>query len=90
MTTKTYLWTNTLNTAFPPEFVASKNPRYIIIEQCKAIYNNTLIGDVILHADFIERDHFMDYAACFVNEEPNRDTASATKIILMYGLPIWI
>ena len=27
--TKTYLWTNTLQTNFPPEFVASKNKQYI-------------------------------------------------------------
>ena len=73
--TKTYLWTNTLQTDFPSEFVGSKNKRYIIIEQCKAIYNNTLIGDVIMHADFIERDHYCDYSACFVNEQPNKDTA---------------
>ena len=69
MTTKTYLWTNTIQTDFPPEFVGSRNQRYIVIEQCKAIYNDTLI------ADFIERDHYFDYAACFVNEQPNRDTA---------------
>ena len=36
-TTKTYLWTNTLQTDFPSEFVGSKNKRYIIIEQCKVI-----------------------------------------------------
>ena len=70
--TKTYLWTNTLTTDFPPEFVGSKNNRYIVVEQCKAIYNNSLVGDVILHADFIERDHYCDYACCFVNEDPNR------------------
>ena len=75
MIPKTYLWTNTLQTDFPPEFVCSKNQRFIVIEQCKAIYNNTLIGDIIMHADFIERDHFCDYSACFVNEQPNRDTA---------------
>ena len=112
----------TTNTPFPPEFVSSKNHRYIIIEQCKAIYNDTLIGDVIMHADFIERDHFCDYSACFVNEEPNKDTAKYeyvgyknnfniwftdmdlnkvdvdplnmnmldTKIILTFGLLIWI
>ena len=73
--TKTYLWTNTLQTDFPPEFVGSRNKRYIIIEQCKAIYNDTLIGDIIMHADFIERDHYCDYSVCFVNEQPNRDTA---------------
>ena len=57
--TKTYLWTNTAQKDFPPEFVGSKNKRFIDIEQRKAIYNNTLIGDVIMHADFIERENFL-------------------------------
>ena len=73
--TKTYYWTNTKENSFPPDFIASKNERYIVVEQCKALYNQKLIGDIILHADFIERDHYMDYACCFVNEQPNRDTA---------------
>ena len=87
--TKTYLWTNTLHTSFPPEFVASKNHRFIIIEQCKATYHNTLIGDVILHADFIERDHYMDYAACFVNEEPNKDTAKYEYVGYKQSFNVW-
>ena len=85
MTTKTYLWTNTYNTPFPPEFVSSKN----IIEQCKAIYNDTLIGDVIMHADFIERDHYCDYSACFVNEEPNKDTAKYEYVGYKNNFNIW-
>ena len=28
-----------------------------------------------MHADFIHRDHFLDYACCFINEEANRNTA---------------
>lgn len=73
--TKTYLWVNQLENEFPPDFMASKNKRFIVVEQCKALYNDKLIGDIILHADFIERDHYLDYACCFVNEQPNRDTA---------------
>ena len=73
--TKTYYWTNETSNKFPPEFLASKNKRFIIVEQCKAVYENKLIGDVILHADFIKRDHYLDYACCFVNEIPNKDTA---------------
>ena len=73
--TKTYYWTNTQHNEFTPEFVASKNKKYIIVEQCKATYNDVLIGDVIMHADFIQRDHYLDYSCCFVNEEPNRNTA---------------
>jgi hypothetical protein len=75
MQSKTYFWTNQLNNVFPPEFIASKNQRYIVVEQCKATYKDQLVGDVIMHADFIQRDHYMDYACCFVNEQPNRDTA---------------
>ena len=73
--TKTYFWTNTLENEFPPDFMASQNTRYIVVEQCKALYSGKLIGDIVLHADFIERDHYLDYACCFVNEQPNRDTA---------------
>ena len=60
---------------FPPEFIASRNPKWIVIEECKAVLKNQLVGDVILHADFIHRDHYLDYACCFVNEEANKDTA---------------
>ncbi len=72
---KTYLWTNTYKSTFPPEFIASKNRRYIVVEQCKAIINEQLVGDVIMHADFIERDAYLDHSCCFVNEQPNKDTA---------------
>jgi hypothetical protein len=75
MISKTYFWTNQLNNTFPPEFIASMKQKYIVVEQCKATYKDTLVGDVIMHADFIQRDHYMDYACCFVNEQPNRDTA---------------
>ena len=60
---------------FPPELVASRNPKWIVIEECKATMKDALIGDVLLHADFIHRDHYLDYACCFVNEEANKDTA---------------
>ena len=90
MTTKTYLWVSkecsreymsgnnnarTFTFTFPPEFIASRNNKWIVIEECKAIFKNQLVGDVVLHADFIHRDHYLDYACCFVNEEANKDTA---------------
>ena len=87
--TKTYLWTNTLQTDFPSGFVGSKNKRFIVIEQCKATYNNTLIGDVIMHADFIERDHYCDYSACLVNEQPNRDTAKYEYVGYKKQFKVW-
>lgn len=73
--TKTYMWVNQMNNSFPPEFIASKNRKWIVVEECKAIYKDQLVGDVIMHADFIQRDHYMDYSCCFVNEFANRDTA---------------
>ena len=90
MATKTYFWVSKETSqeykkgdesaqrftfTFPPEFTASRNPKLIIIEECKAIFKNQLVGDVVLHADFIHRDHYLDYACCFVNEEANKDTA---------------
>lgn len=73
--TKTYFWVNQLENKFPPEFISSKNKKFIVVEECKAILKDSLVGDVILHADFIHRDHYLDYACCFVNEEANRETA---------------
>ena len=37
--TKTYYWTNQLDNEFPPDFMASKNKRFIVVEQCKALYS---------------------------------------------------
>jgi hypothetical protein len=59
---------------FPPEFIASRNAKHIVIEECKATFKSQLVGDVIMHADFIHRDHYLDHACCFVNED-RRDLA---------------
>ena len=29
---------------FPPEFIASRNPKWIVIEECKATFKNQLVG----------------------------------------------
>ena len=59
---------------FPPEFIASRNAKHIVIEECKATFKSQLVGDVIMHADFIHRDHYLDHACCFVYED-RRDLA---------------
>ena len=64
------VWSCTL----PPEFIACRKPKWIVIEECKATFKSALVGDVIMHADFIQRDHYLDYACCFVNED-RRDLA---------------
>ena len=68
MTQKTYFWTNTKDNILPAEFVASRNKKWIVVEECKAILNDTLIGDVIMHASFVQRDAYLDSSVCFVNE----------------------
>ncbi len=88
--TKTYFWVsketsreyklnakNALRFTFnlPPEFIASRNPKYIVIEEVKATFKNQLVGDVLCHASFIHRDYYLDHACCFVNEQANKDTA---------------
>ena len=95
--TKTYFWVSkecskeikqglndvkTFTFTFPPEFIASRNSKWIIIEECKATFKNQLVGDVVLHADFIHRDHYLDYSCCFVNEEANKDTAKPHLLLI--------
>lgn len=87
--TKTYFWVNELQNTFPPEFVASKNKKFIVVEECKATLKDVLVGDVILHADFIKRDHYMDYACCFVNEEANRETAKYEYMSYVPNFKLW-
>ena len=66
--TKTYFCTSKKENRFPPEFVDSQNPRYIIVQQCKAKFDDYLVSDVSMHASFIERDHYEDYFCLFTNE----------------------
>ena len=86
---KTYLWTNSFITPFPQDFLANKNKKFIVVEQCKATYKQALVGDVIMHASFIQRDHYMDYACCFINEEPNRDTAKYEVLSFQPSFKVW-
>lgn len=86
---KTYFWTNTKQNTLPAEFVGSKNRKWIVVEECKATLNDTLIGDVIMHADFIQRDHYLNYSCCFVNEEANRDTAKYEIINYQPTFKVW-
>jgi hypothetical protein len=72
--TKTYLVTNTLETRFPAEFYNSQNKKWIVMQHCRVTYNNIndegyLVSDIMVHADFIERNHDLDYFACFSNTQ---------------------
>jgi hypothetical protein len=65
--TKTYFVTDQLVNKFPIEFTSSKNRKYIVVQHCRCIYNEYLTGDIQVHADFIQRNHYLDYFACFTN-----------------------
>ena len=89
MTTKTYFWTNKKENTLPAEFVAARNKKWIVVEECKATVKDTLIGDVIMHADFIQRDAFLDHSCCFVNEEAHSATAKYEIINYQPSFRIW-
>lgn len=65
---KRYFSTHSLKNKFPWEFIISKNPRYIVVQQCKALYNDFLVGDIEMHASFIERDFDLDHYCINTNE----------------------
>ena len=69
--TKTYFYTSEKHNKFPCEFIQSKNPKIIKVISCKLIYNKYLVGDVKVHASFIERDHYDDYFCVFANQNNN-------------------
>ena len=75
---KIYLHTSDLNTKFPHVFVASKNPRTIQVKWCRALYNGKLVGDIMVHADFAQRDTYLDHFICFTN------TGDSQKYIAKY------
>ena len=66
-TTKTYFICTTEKNKFPPEFILSRNPKYINVISCKAVYKDYMPGDIKVHASFIHRDHYDDYFCCMAN-----------------------
>ena len=75
---KTYLHTNTLTTKFPIDFSQSMKDKYIQIKWCKAVYQGKLVGDVMVHASFVQRDAYLDNFICFTN------TGESQKYISKY------
>lgn len=71
-TVKTYFITNTKTTMFPPDFVNSKNKKYIQFRWCRALWKDKLVGDISIHSDFICRDRYMDSMICFINDEQGK------------------
>ena len=59
---------------FPPEFLHSTNPRSIEVHHAKvsAVDSTTkqmkIPNDIVLHADFIKRDAYLDHTVMLCNE----------------------
>ena len=78
--TKTYFYTDKVENRFPSEFIQSKNKRQIKVLSCKLKYKDFLVGDIKVHASFIERDHYVDYF-CIMANSNNTHTQCAFHII---------
>ena len=70
---KTYFATNQLENEFPPEFVSARGKKYIVVRLCWATVDNYLVGDLMLHADWIKRDYYLDHFVNIVNVINNGD-----------------
>ena len=64
---KTYFLTDKLENDFPPDFLNSRNKKYIQFRWCRATFNGKLVGDISIHSDFICRDRYMDSLICYIN-----------------------
>ena len=79
MTYKTYYHSNTETSRFPIDFLQSKNDKIIQVKWCRALYNGKLVGDILVHADFVQRDAYLDHFICFTN------TSDSQKYIAKYN-----
>ena len=67
ITVKTYFATDTLHSYFPPEFVHARGKKYIVVRGCWGTVKGYMVGDLMLHADFIKRDAYLDSFVNIVN-----------------------
>ncbi|MBR3673814.1 MAG: hypothetical protein IKN65_06010 [Clostridia bacterium] len=79
---KTYLCTNTLETNWPPEFVSATGKKFIVVRYCVATIGEDGYQpyDLALHADFVERDAYLDHFVDVVNVIDNGSKPSKYEI----------
>lgn len=53
--------------AFPIEFHSAKNDKWLEIRYCYALFDKYLVSDIVLHADFISRDAYLDSTVSVIN-----------------------
>ena len=59
MQTKRYFVTSETANKFPPEFINSRNRKFIIVRNCKVLFEKAVVDDVELHA--CKYEYFGDY-----------------------------
>ena len=79
---KTYLCTNTLETTFPPEFINATGRKWIVVKYCVATIGDEgyMPFDLCLHADFVERDAYLNHFVDVVNVIDNGAKPSKFEI----------
>lgn len=60
---------NQYKKTLPPEFINSREQKWIQVRQFKALKNKTLVGDIELHSDLIKRDYDCDHFVMYGNEQ---------------------
>lgn len=64
---KTYFCSDKFENDFPSDFINARGEKYIEVRLCYATVNNYLVGDLMLHSDFIIRDTYLDHFVNMVN-----------------------
>lgn len=52
---------------FPRQFITSTNLKYIHVIHCRCLFSNSMVGDIMLHSNFFERNNYLDSFVCFTN-----------------------
>ena len=66
---KRYFNVNTKHFELPQEFVNSRGPKTIHFIHCRLEYNNQLVGNASIHADWVVRLPTMDHFVSWCNTD---------------------
>ncbi len=65
---KRYFHTQDKEFTLPNDFMTSPNKRYIVVQHCAAIVEDVLVGDLMVHCNFIEYDDYCDSFIMLANK----------------------
>ncbi len=86
---KTYFITKETDNLFPKEFIASKGPKNIVFQYCRATCEGYLDGETEIHASFIQRDKYCDSLVWYANVMPPDDNRKYEYIGTKREFKIW-